>query len=111
LVPLIVRVNNTGKTDTSLVVLGGAAGEVRFSTSTPSMRPQQLLSIAVSTDTYGVSESPCKGDGSSWTVTLGLSGAESNDAQQVLFVPGCASRYANTCHVDSDDAIPLRSHG
>lgn len=73
------------------------------------MRPQQLLWIAISTDTCGVSASPCKRDGSSWTVTLGLSGAESNDAQQVLFVPGRASRYANTSRGDSDDAIPLRN--
>ena len=36
-------------------------------------------------------------------------GSRINDAQQVLVVPGWTSRYANTFHVDSDDAIPLRS--
>ena len=32
-----------------------------------------------------------------------------NDAQQVLGLPGWDFRYANTSHVYSDDAIPLRS--
>ncbi len=110
MVPLIVRVNNTGKTDTSLVVLGGSSGRGSvFNIYT------FYASAATALDCDQHRHMRCVGKSvqAGWfkldRYLIGLSGAESNDAQQVLFVPGRASRHANTSRGDSDDAIPLRN--